>query len=57
VLAPNAKLRTLVVPQVRQMEQQVTEAAAAGECEAETDRGRPHRIDWARLLKRVLATT
>jgi hypothetical protein len=26
---------------------------AAGECEAEIGPGRPHRIDWAWLLKRA----
>jgi hypothetical protein len=57
LLAPNAELRALVVPQWRELAEQVTEAAVAGECEAETVQGRPHRISWARLLKRVLATT
>jgi hypothetical protein len=28
-------------------------AAAAGACEAQTVRARPHRIGWARLLRRV----
>ena len=55
VLAPNAKLRSLVVPQGQGSEvpQQATEAAAAAGCEAETVQARPHRINWARLLKRV----
>ncbi len=53
VLAPNAKLRALVVPQGRAQPEAATEAAAATECEAETVRARPHRISWARLLKRV----
>jgi len=59
VLAPNAKLRALVVPQGPEVEEQATEAAAASECEAETvqDRSQAHRISWTRLLKRVLATT
>ncbi|MGH8703285.1 MAG: hypothetical protein ACREVR_19205 [Burkholderiales bacterium] len=30
-----------------------TETAAAAECEVETVQARPHRISWARLLKRV----
>jgi len=53
VLAPNAKLRAMVVPQGPKAEEQVTEAAAASECVAETIPGRPHRISWVRLLKRV----
>jgi hypothetical protein len=54
VLAPNAKLRALVVPQgPAPQTQEATEAAAATECEAETAQGRPGRISWARLLKRV----
>jgi len=55
VLAPNAKLRSLVVPQGPEVEEQATAAVAASECvvqnEAKPDR--PHRIGWARLLKRV----
>jgi hypothetical protein len=58
VLAPNAKLRALVVPQRPAQEERSTEAATGTACEAETDevgtaQGRPHRISWARLLKRV----
>ena len=55
VLAPNAKLRSLVVPQGqgREVPRQAAEAAAAAGCEAETVQARPHRISWARLLKRV----
>jgi hypothetical protein len=53
VLAPNAKLRALVVPQGPEQSGQVTEAAAASECEVETAQVRPHRIGWVRLLKRV----
>jgi hypothetical protein len=54
VLAPNAKLRALVVPQrPPDQEKPATEAAAAAGCEAETVQARPHRISWARLLKRV----
>ena len=55
VLAPNAKLRPLGVPQGPDVQEQATEAEVASECEAETvqDQGRPHRISWARLLKRV----
>ena len=53
VLAPNAKLRPLVVPQGPEVEEQTTEAAPASECETETVQDRPHRISWARLLRRV----
>lgn len=53
VLAPNAKLRPLVVPQGPEVQAQATEVAVAGECNVETTQARPHRISWARLLKRV----
>jgi hypothetical protein len=53
VLAPNAKLRALVVPQGPEVKEQAAEAAAASECVDEVVQGRPHRISWARLLKRV----
>ena len=54
VLAPNAKLRALVVPHgpaqaTGQSEQTPTEPGCAHD--------RPARVSWARLLKRVLATT
>ena len=52
VLAPNAKLRSLVVPQGPEKEEQVTEAALA-DGENEHAQARPGRIGWARLLKRV----
>ncbi len=56
VLAPNAKLRPLVVPQGPQrpqVQEADAEAAAPAECEVETFQARPQRISWARLLKRV----
>ncbi|BAO83844.1 hypothetical protein SMCB_1616 [Serpentinimonas maccroryi] len=54
VLAPNAKLRPLVVPPGPEVqEQQATKVAVADECEVEAVQARPHRISWARLLKRV----
>jgi hypothetical protein len=54
VLAPNAKLRPLVVPQGPPAQAQApTEAAAAAECKVDAVQARPHRISWARLLKRV----
>ena len=53
VLAPNAKLRPLVVPPGPQVQEADTDAAAPAECEVETVQARPNRISWARLLKRV----
>lgn len=53
VLAPNARLRPLVVPQGPAAPQQADETAAADRCEVEAVQARPHRISWARLLKRV----
>jgi ribosomal protein S27AE len=53
VLAPNAKLRPRVVPQGPEVQERATEVAVADECEVETVQARPHRISWARLLKRV----
>ena len=56
VLAPNAKLRSLVVPQGPPAQAAAaTEVAAAAECEVETAQARPHRVSWARLLKRVFS--
>jgi hypothetical protein len=47
-----------VVPQGPPVQAQAaTEAAAAAQCEVESEvelvQARPHRISWARLLKRV----
>ncbi len=53
VLAPNAKLRPVVVPQGPAETEQSTEPTAAAECEIESAQARPGRISWARLLKRV----
>ena len=50
VLAPNAKLRALVVSQ--EPEPPVQEAKPA-ECEANCAHHRPVRLSWAKLLKRV----
>ena len=50
VLAPNAKLRALVVPQ--EPEAPAQEAKPA-ECEANCAHHRPVRLSWAKLLKRV----
>ena len=54
VLAPNAKLRSLVVPQGPPTDEQAPGVAASGlQCEAETAQVGPARISWARLLKRA----
>ena len=54
VLAPNARLRSLVVPQGSPAQAQpANEAAADAECEVEPVRAASHRVSWARLLKRV----
>jgi hypothetical protein len=53
VLAPNAKLRALVVPQGSAQAEEASEAVAATACEAEPIQVRSGRISWARLLKRV----
>jgi hypothetical protein len=54
VLAPNAKLRSLVVPQGPPKDEGVPGVAASGvQWEAQTVQARPARISWARLLKRV----
>jgi len=54
VLAPNAKLRPIVVPQVPPAQARpAIEAAAAAVRELEPVQAGAHRISWARLLKRV----
>jgi hypothetical protein len=50
VLAPNTKLRALVVPQESEPPAQATQPA---ECEANCAHHRPVRQSWAKLLKRV----
>jgi hypothetical protein len=50
VLAPNAKLRAMVVPQEPEPPAQ---AAPPAECEAICAHHRPVRLSWVRLLKRV----
>ena len=50
VLAPNAKLRALFVPQEPEP---LPHAAAPAECEAACQHHRPVRLSWAKLLKRV----
>jgi len=50
VLAPNAKLRALVVPQEAKAPAQEAKPA---ECEANCAHHRPVRLSWAKLLKRV----
>ena len=57
VLAPNAKLRALVVPQVVVQEPEAPEQEAKpADCEANCAHHRPVRLSWAKLLKRVLAS-
>ena len=51
MLAPNAKLRAMVVPQGPV---EGVEAAKPAECEANCAHHTPVRLSWARLLKRVL---
>lgn len=50
MLAPNAKLRALVVPQNPEPPAQ---AAQPAQCGANCAHHRPVRLSWARLLKRV----
>ena len=54
VLAPIAKVRALVVLQEPEAPAQ---AVAPAECEANCAHHRAVRLSWAKLLKRVLATT
>ena len=52
-LAPNAKLRVLVVPLVVPQEPEpAAQEAKAAECEANCAHHRPVRLSWARVLKR-----
>ena len=54
VLAPNAKLRSRVVPQGPPNDEEAAGVGASGvQCEAETAQVRPGRSSWARPLKRV----
>ena len=54
MLAPNAKLRALVVPQVVPQEPEApAHEAKPAECEAGCAHHRPVRLSWAKLLKRV----
>ena len=50
MLAPNAKLRAMVVPQEREPPAQEAKPA---ECEAVCAHHRLVRLSWAKLLKRV----
>jgi hypothetical protein len=53
-LAPNAKLRALVVPQVVPQEPEApAQAARSAECDANCAHHRPVRPNWAKLLKRL----
>ena len=54
MLAPNAKLRALVVPQVVPQEPEAAEQEAKpADGEANRAHHRPVRLNWAKLLKRV----
>ena len=54
VLAPNAKMRALVVPQeVLQAPKPAPQEAKPAKCEANCAHHRPVRLSWAKLLKRV----
>ena len=54
VLAPNAKLRALVVPrEVLQAPKPAPQKAKPAECEENCAHHRPVRLSWAKLLKRV----
>ncbi len=46
-------VKAAVVPQGPEVQEQATEVVVADECEVETVQARPHRVSWARLLKRV----
>ena len=50
VLAPNAKLRALVVPQEAEA---LAQAVPPADCEGNCAHHRPVRLSWAKLLKRV----
>ena len=54
VLAPNAKLRALVVPQVVPQEPEAPEQEAKpADCEANCAHHLPVRLNWAKLHKRM----
>ena len=62
VLAPNGKLRPLVVPQGPLKDEQAPDVAASdvqceAEAEAETAQVRPGPISWARLLNTACSGT
>ncbi len=46
----------MVVPQEPEVQERAAEVAVAGECDVQTVQARPHRISWARLLKRVFCS-
>lgn len=48
--------RPLVVPQEAEVQERAAEVAVVGECDVQTVQPRPHRISWARLLKRVFCS-
>jgi Putative transposase len=53
VLAPNAKWRSKVVPQALNDTKSLTATPAAIDNQEPPEHGRPMRLGWAKLLKRV----
>jgi hypothetical protein len=53
VLAPNAKWRSKVVPQAQDNAKALSATPTATECLEPPEHGRPMRLGWAKLLKRV----
>jgi Putative transposase len=53
VLAPNAKWRSKVVPQAQDNAKALSAMPTATECLEPPEQGRPMRLGWAKLLKRV----
>jgi Putative transposase len=53
VLAPNAKWRSKVVPQPSEDFKSLNATPTATDCQEPPQHGRPMRLGWAKLLKRV----
>jgi Putative transposase len=53
VLAPSAKWRSKVVLQASEDSKSLTATAAATDSQEQPEHGRPMRLGWAKLLKRV----
>jgi hypothetical protein len=52
-LAPNAKWRSKVIPQASEDSKSLTATPAATDSQEPPEHGRPMRLGWAKLLKRV----